>query len=95
MNKSDLAAAIAKQFDLAKNKAGQIVDAVFENITKALKKGETVPFIGFGAFSVKQRSTRKGKNPATGAIINIPAKKVPYFKAGAKLKEAVGGKKKK
>ena len=95
MNKSDLAAAIAKQFDLAKNKAGQIVDAVFENITKALKKGETVPFIGFGTFSVKNRAARKGRNPATSELIKIPEKKVPYFKAGARLKEAVGGKKKK
>ena len=95
MNKSDLAAAIAEQFDLAKNKAGQIVDAVFENITKALKKGETVPFIGFGTFSVKNRSARKGRNPRTGQAIKVAAKKMPHFKAGAKLKEAVGGKKKK
>ena len=55
MNKSDLAAAIAKQFDLAKNKSGQIIDAVLENITKALKKGESVPCIGFGTFSVKHQ----------------------------------------
>ena len=86
MNKSDLAAAIAKQFDLAKNKAGQIIDAVFENITKALKKGETVPFIGFGAFSVKAHAARKGRNPATGETIKVAAKKIPHFKAGAKLK---------
>lgn len=94
MNKSDLAVAIAKEFDLAKNKAAQIVDAVLENITKALKKGDDAAFIGFGTFSVKKRAARKGKNPATGETIKIAAKKVPHFKAGAKLKEAIAGKKK-
>ena len=95
MNKSDLAITIAKEFDLAKNKAKQIIDAVFVNITKTLKKGEDAAFIGFGAFSVKKRAARKGKNPATGETIKIAAKKVPHFKAGANLKTAISGKKKK
>lgn len=66
-----------------------------DNITKALKKGETAVFTGFGHFSVKKRAARKGRNPQTGAEMKIPASKFPHFKAGAKLKEAVCGKKKK
>ncbi len=95
MNKSDLAVHIAKEFDMAKNKAVQVVDAVFNGITKALKKGEAVAFIGFGTFSVKKRGARTARNPQTGATIKIAARKVPHFKAGANLKAAVGGKKKK
>lgn len=95
MNKSDLAAHIAKEFGLAKNKSSQIVDAVFAGITKTLKKGEAAAFIGFGTFSVKKRGARTARNPQTGATIKIAARKVPHFKAGANLKEAVGGKKKK
>jgi len=95
MNKTELTADIAKQFDLTKKMSGEILDAFLDGITKALKKGENVPFIGFGTFSVKKRAARKGRNPQSGEVVKVPAKKVPHFKAGAKLKEAVSGKKKK
>ena len=95
MNKTELAADIAEQFDLTKKMSGEILDAFFVGITKALKKGENVPFIGFGTFSVKQRAARQGRNPQSGEVIKIAAKKIPHFKAGLTLKEAVSGKKKK
>jgi DNA-binding protein HU-beta len=93
--KAEIVEDIASQFDISKKMSGEILNAFLDGVTKSLKKGEGISFIGFGAFSVKKRAARKGKNPATGEVIKIAAKKVPHFKAGAKLKEAVGGKKKK
>ena len=94
MNKTDLISAIADKFNLSKSRAGEIVDVVFGSITKALAKGGFFQLIGFGNFSVKKRAARTGRNPATGVKIKIAASKVPHFKAGAKLKAAVSGKKK-
>lgn len=93
MNKTDLISAMVDKFDLTKKRAGEIVDAIFDGITRALVKGETFQYIGFGSFSVRKRAARTSRNPATGAGIKIPASKVPYFKAGAKLKAAVSKKK--
>ncbi|WP_340278297.1 HU family DNA-binding protein [Staphylococcus coagulans] len=89
MNKTDLINAVANQAELTKKEAGQAVDAVFESIQKTLAKGEKVQLIGFGNFEVRERAARKGRNPQTGKEIDIPASKVPAFKAGKALKDAV------
>lgn len=89
MNKTDLINAVAEQADLTKKEAGLAVDAVFESIQSSLSKGEKVQLIGFGNFEVRERAARKGRNPQTGAEIEIPASKVPAFKPGKALKDAV------
>ncbi len=89
MNKSELIEAIAESADLTKSDAGRALDAVLEAITDALKKGETVSLVGFGAFGVKERPERQGRNPQTGNTITIKAAKIPSFKAGKVLKDAV------
>ncbi|MET3682340.1 DNA-binding protein HU-beta [Alkalibacillus flavidus] len=89
MNKTDLVNAVAEQADLSKKDASKAVDSVFESITDSLKKSEKVQLIGFGNFEVRERSARKGRNPQTGKEIDIPASKVPAFKPGKALKDAV------
>ncbi len=89
MNKSELIDAVAESADLSKASAGRAVDAVIEAVTDALKGGDSVSLIGFGTFGVKERAARTGRNPQTGATINIKAAKVPSFKAGKALKDAV------
>lgn len=88
MNKGDLINEVAKS-TCSKAEAGKAVKAFLEAIKKTLKKGNKVTLIGFGTFSVVKRSARKGRNPQTGAAIKIAAKKVPKFKAGTALKDAV------
>lgn len=89
MNKSELIDAIAAAADLSKADAGRALDATIESITGALKKGDSVSLVGFGTFQVKDRAAREGRNPQTGATIQIAAAKVPSFKAGKALKDAV------
>lgn len=89
MNKSELIDAIADSADISKAAAGRAVDAVVDSITNALKGGDQVTLIGFGTFSVKERAARTGRNPQTGAEIQIAAAKIPSFKAGKALKDAV------
>lgn len=89
MRKPELAAAIAEQADLSKEKASEVITAVTDAISKALSDGESVSLIGFGTFEVRQRAERQGKNPQTGEPITIKAAKVPAFKAGKGLKEKV------
>jgi DNA-binding protein HU-beta len=89
MNKAELIEAVANAADLSKADAGRAVDAVVEAVTKALKKGQQVAVVGFGTFSVKARAARSGRNPRTGETIHIAASKVPGFKAGKALKDAV------
>ena len=88
MNKEELIAEVAK-ITCTKVEAGNAVDALFEGVKKALKKGNRVILVGFGTFSVVKRSARKGRNPQTGKVITIPAKKVPKFAAGKALRSAV------
>ncbi len=88
-NKSDLIEAIAKSADLSKAAAGRALDATIESIRKSLKKGEQVSLVGFGTFYVGKRAARTGRNPQTGAAIKIKAAKVPKFRAGKGLKDAV------
>ena len=89
MNKTDLINAVAEKSELSKKDAAKAVDAVFESVMDSLSEGEKVQIIGFGNFEVRERSARKGRNPQTGEEIQIPASKVPAFKAGKALKEAV------
>lgn len=89
MNKSELVDAVASEADLSKADAGRAVDAVLNQVTKALKVGDSVSLVGFGVFSVRKRAARQGRNPKTGEPIQIPAGKTPGFKAGKALKDAV------
>ncbi len=88
MNKGDLINEVAKIVK-TKKEAQAAVDCIFSAITKALKKEETVQIIGFGSFKVSKRKARKGRNPQTGAVIDIAARTVPKFVAGKALKDAV------
>lgn len=89
MNKAELIDAIATQGGLSKAQAGQALDATIAAISNALKAGDSVTLVGFGTFSVKERAARSGRNPKTGETIKIDATKVPGFKAGKGLKDAV------
>ncbi|MCI9111090.1 MAG: HU family DNA-binding protein [Eubacterium sp.] len=89
MNKTELVAAVATKAELSKKDADAAVKAVIDAVTEALKDGEKVALVGFGTFEVKTRAARTGKNPRTGEVINIPEAKVPSFKAGSALKDAV------
>jgi len=85
MNKAELVAAVAAKAGLSKAAAAKAIDAAVEAAAEALKKGENVQLIGFGTLAVVKKAARKGINPATKAPINIPAKNVVRFRAGAKL----------
>ena len=89
MNKADFINAVADSAGCSKADAAKTVEAGIEVIKKALKKGDTVAIVGFGTFAVRKRSARTGRNPQTGATIKIKASKVPAFKAGKALKDAV------
>ena len=88
MNKGDLINEVAKVV-CTKKEAQAAVDCVFSSITKSLKKKNAVTLVGFGTFKVEKRKARKGRNPQTGEVIKIKAKKVPKFVAGKALKEAI------
>jgi DNA-binding protein HU-beta len=92
VNKTELIDVIASAADLSKADAGRALDAVVDSITDTLTKGDQVALVGFGTFSVKQRNARAGRNPQTGATIQIAASTVPSFKAGKALKDAVNHK---
>ena len=87
MKKPELAAAIAEKAGVTKEKAGEIINAITDEITNAMAKNDPVTLIGFGTFSVRERSARSGKNPQTGATIQIPASKSVGFKPGKALKD--------
>jgi len=89
MNKAELASEIARRAKLSKSKAVEILNATFESIKTTLKKGQKVQLVGFGSFLVKQRKARTGRNPKTGETIQIKARRVPAFQAGAELKNAL------
>ncbi|MGD6815747.1 non-specific DNA-binding protein Hbs [Metabacillus sp. 84] len=92
MNKTELINAVAEASELSKKDATKAVESVFDTILDALKSGDKVQLIGFGNFEVRERAARKGRNPQTGEEIEIPASKVPAFKPGKALKDAVAGK---
>ena len=89
MNKTELVAAIAEKTNLTKKDSEAALLVVVESITEALAKGDKVQVIGFGSFEVKNRAARTGRNPKTKEAIEIPASKVPVFKAGKALKDIV------
>lgn len=89
MTKSDLVAYVAKKASLTNKAAKDAVNSVFGAISDTLKKGDKVVVTGFGTFMVRSRAARKGRNPQTGAPINIPARKTPGFTAGKGLKKTI------
>ena len=89
MNKAELVAAVAEKTALSKKDSEKAVNAAFEAITAALVGGDKVQLVGFGAFEVKERNARVGRNPKTKEEIHIPASRVPVFKAGKALKDVV------
>ena len=89
MNKTGLIEVVAEQADLSKAAATRAVDAVVNAVTEALKEGDQVSLVGFGTFSVRERAARTGRDPRTGKSIQIKASKVPGFKSGKALKDAV------
>jgi DNA-binding protein HU-beta len=89
MNKQELIAAVAEASGLTKADAGKAVEGVFESITASLKSGDEVRLVGFGTFSVSKRKASTGRNPRTGAPMDIKASSQPKFKAGKGLKDAV------
>ncbi|MDH5738013.1 MAG: HU family DNA-binding protein [Gammaproteobacteria bacterium] len=89
MNKQELIDRMADSADITKAAAGRALDSMLESITGALKQGDSVVLVGFGTFSVRDRKARTGRNPQTGAEIQIKAAKVPGFKAGKAFKDAL------
>lgn len=89
MRKSDLISTVAASAGLNKHQADAAVAAFIEHITNALARGEPVNLVGFGAFAVKLRQARNGRNPRSGAVIAVPASNSPFFKAGKSLRDAV------
>lgn len=89
MNKTELIAAVAEKTDLSKKDADAAVSAVLGAITDALKAGDKIQLVGFGTFEVRNSAAKQGRNPRTGETMTVPASKVPAFKAGKALKDAV------
>jgi len=89
MTKAELVEQVARRINLSKKETEVVVNTVFNSITDALKEGDKVELRGFGSFKVKARDPREGRNPKTGASVRIPAKRVPFFKAGKELRELV------
>jgi DNA-binding protein HU-alpha len=89
MNKNELALVVADKADISKDKANEVINAITDEITAALAREDSVSLIGFGSFTGRQRSARKGKNPQTGAVIDIPASKTVGFKVSKTLKNSL------
>lgn len=89
MNKSELIEHIATQADISKAAAARALDALIGGITQSLEKGDSVTLVGFGTFAVGRRAARSGRNPRTGAEISIQAARVPKFRAGQALRDAL------
>ncbi len=89
MNKQDVVEKIAKDTGITKTSAAAAIDSLIDGITRSLKKGDSVAFVGFGTFKTSSRKARTARNPQTGDPINIPKRRVPRFSAGKALKQAV------
>ncbi|MGI6492631.1 MAG: HU family DNA-binding protein [Pelotomaculum sp.] len=89
MNKAKLISSVAEKTELTKKDAEKAVSAVLDSIVEALSRNDRVQLVGFGTFEIRERAARKGRNPQTGEEINIAAAKVPVFKAGKALRDAV------
>ncbi len=92
MIKSELVAKLAEQTNLNKSDAERVVSTVFNEITKALVEGNRVELRGFGVLSVRERNARVGRNPKTGAKVSVESKRVPFFKAGKTINDALNKK---
>jgi integration host factor subunit beta len=91
MTKADLIDEVSKVSSLTKKETETIVNTIFDNITDALGKGDKVELRGFGSFRIRHRNSRKGRNPKTGSSVDVPQKRVPFFKVGKRLRELVNG----
>src|SRR5438270_4929672 len=89
MTKAELVEDVARAAELTKKDAERLVEIVFESIIDTLNQGEKIELRGFGSFRVRERGARRGRNPKTGAPVDIPAKRVPYFKPGKEMKELI------
>jgi len=89
MTKAELVEEVARVSDLTKKHSEVIVNTVFESIVEALQKDEKIELRGFGSFRIRQRRSRQGRNPKTGDKVDVPAKRIPYFKPGKELKELI------
>ena len=89
MTKAELVDNVAEKVDLTKKQTEVIVNILFNSITEALSQGDKVELRGFGSFRIRSRNPREGRNPKTGDAVHIPAKRVPFFKAGKELREMV------
>ncbi|MBI3091305.1 MAG: integration host factor subunit beta [Candidatus Tectomicrobia bacterium] len=89
MTKAELVEQVAQNINLTKKQTETIINTLFKSITEALRDGDKVELRGFGSFRIRQRDPREGRNPKTGETVQIPAKKVPFFKAGKELREMV------
>src|SRR5829696_6639284 len=89
MTKAELVEEVSRVSDLTKKHSEVIVDTVFRSIVEALQRGEKIELRGFGSFRLRKREPRKGRNPKTGDKVDVPPKKVPYFKPGKELKELI------
>lgn len=89
MTKADLVERVAREADMTKKDAEQLVEIVFDTIKETLNRGEKIELRGFGSFRLRERGSRQGRNPKTGTSVDIPAKRVAYFKPGKELKELI------
>jgi len=89
MTKADLVERVAKETEMTKKDAEKLVEVIFDSIVTTLNEGEKIELRGFGSFRVRERNARKGRNPKTGEPVDIPAKRVAYFKPGKDLKELI------
>ena len=89
MTKADLVERVAVEAEMTKKDAEQLVEIIFDSITASLNRGEKIELRGFGSFRVRERNSRQGRNPKTGATVEIPAKRVAYFKPGKELTELI------
>ena len=89
MTKADLVEIVAAEADMTKKDVEALVEIIFESIVDSLNQGEKIELRGFGSFRVRERNARKGRNPKTGAPVDIPAKRVAYFKPGKDLKDII------
>ncbi|MGD0152911.1 MAG: HU family DNA-binding protein [Thermacetogeniaceae bacterium] len=90
MNKAELVSSVAEKAEVTKKDAEKVITAVFDAVEAALAKGEKVQLVGFGTFEVRDRAARTGRNPQTGAEIQIAATRVPAFRAGKALRDSIG-----
>jgi integration host factor subunit beta len=89
MTKSELVEALSDEMDFSTRQASEIVDTILDSMSEALSRGEGVEIRGFGSFSIRQYNSYKGRNPKTGAYIDVKPKRLPFFKVGKELREAV------